>query len=147
MHRTLVINDTLSIPIRLTFGAMRLYRAEFNGDLITDLSAAQDALHPDPIRDALKNADLSGLSLEEMQTEIMKHIDIRELNQTRLPSAETQEKALRCVWALAKNADPKLPAFGAWCDSFEILLPLPAMVEACVGMLSEASGATVELKN
>lgn len=128
---------------------MRIYRSEFNGDLIADLSEAQEALHPDPIRKAMEHMDLSGRQLtpEELQSEILSHIDYRDFSENRLPSFDSQEKALRYIWALAKNANHDLTGFEDWCDGFEEWLPLPAIIDACVQIFGEACLASIELKN
>ena len=152
MEKTIVVhaNDKeIEIPVAASMAALALYRAEFTADLIRDLNEIYQDLHTDPFVEAMKRAkiDPQKMSQEEMAEKIMQNIDYTQLNsQEMLPDYETQIRALRIIWAMAKTADKRLIGFDDWCSSFD-QLPIRNLVDLIYKIWNEANTITVELKN
>lgn len=152
MKRIIVIHTDdkdIEIPVKASMAALGIYRAEFSSDLIKDLNAVYQALHPDPFADAMKKIDYKPdeMDNEALTNAILSNLDYQKLNESEtLPDGELLTKALQIVWAMAKAADKGFKSFSTWCESFD-LLPVKGMVERCNEIWTAANRCTVELKN
>lgn len=152
MKRIIVIHTDdkdIEIPVKASMAALGIYRAEFSSDLIKDLNAVYQALHPDPFADAMKKIDYrpGEMDDEALKNALLSNVDYRQLSDSEtLPDGELLTKALQIVWAMAKAADKGLKSFGVWCESFD-LLPVKGIVERCNEIWTAANRCTVELKN
>lgn len=156
MERTIIVrneDEDIEIRVKASNFALRTYRAEFNADLIRDLSEIQDKLHPDLFMDAVKKAGVNpgDLDKEELLNLVVSNIDLSRIDDQGnekqiIPDAETQIKIMQIVWVMAKAADRKVPGFEAWCDDLDIL-PSANLFDRCYEMWQKATEGTVEIKN
>ena len=148
MEKTIIVNGT-EIPVKASMGALQLYRAQFNSDLIQDLNEIHDKLHPDPFMDAIKKAGINPgqLDQDEITKAILQNVDYSVFNnEDALPDADTQIKTLQIVWVMAKTAGNGVKRFDLWCDDFGFL-PIRDMADRCYEIWQEANTGTVEIKN
>ena len=156
MERTFIVHteekDT-EIRVKASNFTLRLYRAEFNADLIKDLTEIHDKLHPDLFIEAIKKAgiDPSEVSQDELVNIVIKNMDYSQLNadgteRPVLPDADTQIRIMQIIWTMARTADKNIKSFEDWCDEFD-LLPMADLADQCYEMWNRASSGTVELKN
>ena len=150
--RIIVIKDdekTTEIAVKATIKAMEIYRAEFNGDLIKDLTEANAELNPDPFNEAMKRVQLSASEVtpEIVQQKILENLDLSAYNtEGKIAGEEIQLKVMRIFWAMARAADPQTSGFDSWLDGFDVL-PVRQICEKIHQIWIEASTITVEIKN
>ena len=152
MKKTIIIRaeeNDIEIPVKANMAALALYRAEFTGDLIKDLSEVYTELHPDPFAAAMQkiNYDPDEMDQDELAALLMKNVDYQHLSGLdQLPDESAVIKTLQILWAMAKAADRHLESFGEWSESFD-LLPVKGLIERCNEIWTAANMTTVELKN
>ena len=134
----------------MTMNAGRIYRQQFQRDLIEDLSDIYQKLNPS-IYDSI---DLSGLQTEgKTEEEITQQIIEKALpvwSETRknmLLSFSDTERASQIVWAFAKNADKDLPGYEKWIEGFDYILPIKEIITALYSAWNDSAKPTVEVKN
>lgn len=156
MEKTIIVHSgdkETEIPVKASMAALRIYRAEFNADLIQDLTAVYEASHYDPYLEAVKKSNLNpnGLTRDELIAAVMENIDYSSIdaNGDALPvvlDGVTRLKAYQCIWAMAKAANKQTERFDDWCDLLDVM-PIGDVVEQCMQMWNLASAGTIELKN
>lgn len=145
------INDQeFNLIADMTMNAGRIYRKQFQRDLIKDLSEIYQKVNPN-IYDHL---DLSGIQTEgKTEDEITDQIISKaipvwsETQRKTMLSFDDTEQASRIIWAFAKNADKDLPGCDEWMDSFDFILPIKEIITALYGAWNDSAKATVEVKN
>lgn len=134
----------------MTMNAGRIYRKQFQRDMVKDLSEIYQKVNPS-IYDHL---DLSGIQTEgKTEDEITEQIISRaipvwsETQKNTMLSFEDTERASQIIWAFVKNADKDLPGFEEWMDSFDFILPVKEIIIALYGAWNDSAKPTVEVKN
>lgn len=156
MERTILINangEDIEIQVKATMATLRLYRAEFGTDLIKDLTAVHEQLHPDPFSDAMRKAriDITAASQEELYSAILANVDFTKIDENgdgfvEIPDGATQMTVMQVLWAMAKTAAGSTKRFDLWCDDFDVL-PIRNIADLCFEIWRQANTGTVELKN
>lgn len=140
----------LQIPVRITFKAARIYRAEFGNDLIEDLTDTNQRLsgiNMTQIWASMRGKDID-LSDEKAVTQaILSEVNFADIGTDRPLTFEETERSARIVWAFAKADNPSLPGVEDWIDSFEGVLPFREIVGTLYSLWIEATATTVTLKN
>lgn len=156
MRRELVIKnenaEPIIIPIRMTISALRMYRTEFGRDFIQDLVDLHEKLNPDPLRKAMSRLRIdatkaAGMTQKEISGLIMENVDFTELAADSHLTGEETDRALQLVYVLAKNADSELKPFENWADSFDVLLPVKSLIDACFDLWNQSNETSIEIKN
>lgn len=142
--------EKISLPVRLTLRAARIYRTEFGRDLIRDLTETQREISR-PIQQALKSVKLPpqalGLEGDALEKYVLDQVDLSSVIAIE-PLADGQiDIGAQCIWAFAKNADEDLPEFSKWLDIFDVVLPVQELCSTLFELWHAATRTTIEIKN
>ena len=144
-------DQEISLDVNLTNRAGRIYRQQYNRDLLKDMSDIYKKLHRSMFAGIdLKGVDLSGKTEAEISAEIMKHVDLAEVlenQETAYLDFEESERAGQVIWAFVKNKAADIPNYEEWIDSFDFILPVGEIVNALYDAWHKSAQPTVELKN
>ena len=138
----------ISLVADLTLKACRIFRQQFSEDLLLQMKNIYKAWNKSPF----EGIDLTGVTVEgkteqEIYAQLLNKIDVSKLTEIRELTAEETEMGYKVIWAFAKNADPALPGFDEWADSFEYILPIGEIVSALYKAWNESAKPTIEIKN
>lgn len=143
-------DQEFNLIINMTMNAGRIYRQQFQRDLVKDLSELYEKFNPS----IFDNIDLKGIETEgKAEEEITQQIITRaypvwaEAQKKIIPSYEDIERTGQILWAFAKNADMNLPGYEKWIDEFDYILPTKEIVIALYGAWNDSAKPTVEIKN
>lgn len=141
----------VTIPVRISLRAGRIYRTEFGRDLIADLATLHQAIEGNWQTEIFK--ELSRNQVDRKNSAAIEAFfearpDLMLLMNDRVLSFDETETGLRILWAFAKNHDETIrKGVEEWADSFEAVLPVRALIEIVYGLWATASAPTVALKN
>lgn len=143
-------DQEFDLTINMTMNAGRIYRQQFQRDLIKDLAELYQKFNLS-IYDSI---DLKGIETEgKTEEEITQQIITRafpawsEAQRKITPTYEDTERTGQILWAFAKNADMNLPGYEKWIDEFDYILPTKEIVIALYGAWNDSAKPTVEIKN
>lgn len=141
-------NEEVILPANLTLKACRIFRQQFGEDILQSMQNIYKAYNKSPF----EGIDLTGVVVEgkteqEIYNQLLSKIDVSKLNEIRELTAEQTETGYKVIWAFAKNADPDLPGFEDWADSFDYILPVGQIVSALFEAWSKSAKPTIEIKN
>ena len=151
MKITLKLNNETgseNLAINMTMNAARIYRQEFNRDLLKDMNEIYWKVN----RSVFEGVDLSGIdtskSENEITAEIIQRAQLNILSESKndLDFDET-ERGCMVLWAFTKNADAKTLEFNEWFGSFDYVLPIAEIITALYEAWHKTAAPTVELKN
>lgn len=137
--------------VKLTLGAARIYAAQFNRDLPTDLYDLATEINSKPIQKALKTMKLGGKNIAKMsdadfQAVLMENIDVAELITERPLTLDQCDRGVNIIWAFAKNADAAIPLPEPWTDGFT-QFPIRKYINNLFDLWTAVQNGTIELKN
>ena len=144
-------DQDIALKANLTNHAGRIYRQQYNRDILKDMSAIYKKLHKSPFDGIdMSGIKINGASEQEIYEQIMAKVDV-----TKLLSAQTEnvldfedtETGGQIIWAFVKNADKDTPNYEEWIDSFGFVLPIGGIVSALYEAWTKSAVPTVELKN
>jgi len=139
-----------TLEVNLANRAGRIYRQQFNRDLLKDMSEIDRKLHKSPFEGLnIQDIEITGKTDQEIYEQIVSRIDVSkflEQNNTPLDFEET-ETCGHIIWAFAKNKDEKIPNYEEWIDSFDFVLPVGEIVTALYEAWGKSAKPTIELKN
>lgn len=141
----------VTIPVRISLRAGRIYRTEFGRDLIADLATLHQAIEGNWQTEIFK--ELSRNQVDRKNSAAIEAFfearpDLMLLMNDRVLSFDETETGLRILWAFAKNHDETIrKGVEEWADSFEAVLPVRDLIEIVYGLWATASAPTVALKN
>ena len=143
-------DQEFNLTINMTMNAGRIYRQQFQRDLIKDLTELYQKFNLS-IYDSI---DLKGIETEgKTEEEITQQIITRafpvwsEAQKKMIPTYEDTERTSQILWAFAKNADQDLPGCDEWIDGFDYILPTKEIIIALYNAWNESAKPTVEIKN
>ena len=155
MNITLKMNiqdQDFELVCNLTNHAGRIYRQQFNRDILKDMNEVYRQLHKSPFEGIdLVDIDVNGKTEQEIYEQILSKVDVSKLielqtNQTAM-SFEDTETCGHIIWAFVKNADKNTPTYEQWIDDFDFVLPVGEIVSALHEAWTKSAVPTVELKN
>lgn len=154
MERVLEIKSgegSVTIPIRISLRAGRIYRTEFGRDLIADLAELYQVITGDWQTDIFKELSRNKVDLKDnsaVEAFFEARPELMLLMNDRVLSFDETETGLRILWTFAKNHDDTIKKdVEAWADSFETVLPVRELIEVVYRLWTTASTPTVALKN
>ena len=142
----------IDLEVNLTNRAGRIYRQQYNRDLLKDMSELYKKLNKSPLDGIdMTGVEIKGKTEEEIYEQLIGRVDVAKLmnaqaDQIMLDFEET-ERAGQIIWSFAKNRDEKLPNYEKWIDSFDFILPVDKIVSALYEAWGKAAQPIVELKN
>ncbi len=138
------------LKVNMTLKAGRIYRQQFQRDLVKDMSEIYKIANPS-VYDGLNlsGIDANGKSEEEIYEQILSKVDLGQLMERRNKELDYQhtEQASQIIWAFAKNADDDLPGYEDWIDGFDFVMPVKEIVSTLYEAWSESAKPTIEIKN
>lgn len=143
-------DQEVDLIANLTMNAGRIYRQQFQRDLIQDLSEIHQIINPNVFdKIDLTKIDTEDKTEEEVQQQIIaKAYPIWvETQKNNILSFNDTERASQIIWAFAKNADNGLPGYEDWIDSFDYILPIKPIIIALYDAWHDSAKPTVEVKN
>lgn len=139
-----------SLEVNLANRAGRIYRQQFNRDLLKDMSEIYKKLHKSPFEGInIGDIDLTGKTEKDIYEQLISRVDITKFidqNNVALDFEET-ETCGKIIWAFAKNRDEKIPNYEDWIDSYDFVLPVGEIVSALYEAWGKSAQPTIELKN
>ncbi len=152
MNITLKMNEINEIiKVSMTMNGARIYRQNYNRDMLKDMESIYAKLHKSPF----EGIDLNGIVVEgkteqEIYDQIISKVDVRKFlatqNKENLDFDET-ERGAQIIWAFAKNADKNIPDFEEWIANFDYILPVGDIVSELYDAWHKSAMPTIELKN
>ena len=140
-----------NLEVNLANRAGRIYRQQFNRDLLKDMSDIYKKLHKSPFEGLnIQDIEIEGKTEQEIYQQIISKIDLSkflEKNMNAPLDFEETERSGQIIWAFAKNRDEKIPNYDDWVDSFDFVLPVGEIVTALYEAWGKSAMPTVELKN
>lgn len=141
-------NEKLDLTVNLTLRACRIFRQQFQADLLQEMQNIYKAYNKSPF----EGMDLTGVTVEgkteqEIYAQLINKIDVSKLSELRELTADQTETGYKIIWAFAKNADPSLPGFDEWSESFDYILPIGKIVSTLFEAWNKSAQPTIELKN
>ena len=143
-------DQEFSLKADMTLNAGRIYRQQYQRDLIDDLADVYQKLNPS-IYDKI---DFSGIDVnEKTEEELTNEIIARALpvwsesRKNLVINFEVTERANQIIWAFAKNADKSLPGFDEWIDNFDFILPIQDIIPALYDAWNNSARPIIEVKN
>lgn len=140
-----------NLEVNLANRAGRIYRQQFNRDLLKDMSDIYKKLHKSPFEGLnIQDIEIEGKTEQEIYQQIISKIDLSkflEKNMNAPLDFEETERSGQIIWAFAKNRDEKIPNYEDWVDSFDFVLPVGEIVTALYEAWGKSAMPTVELKN
>ena len=141
----------IDLEVNLTNRAGRIYRQQYNRDLIKDMSDIYKKL----VKSPFEGVDLTGLKIvdkteTEIYDQIMERMDVAKMMTTNdqiVLDFEDAERAGQIIWAFVKNRDEKLPNYEEWIDSFDFVFPVEKIIPALYDAWGKSAQPTIELKN
>lgn len=147
------VNDQdIELKTNLTNSAGRIYRQQFNRDLLRDMAEIYKKMNKSPFDGVdMTGIDFSGKTEQELYQELMNRVDLSKLVEARSElnalDFEETERGEQITWAFAKNADKNLPNYTEWSDSLDYILPVGDIVSALYEVWGKSAQPTIELKN
>lgn len=143
-------DQDFDLVVDMTMNAGRIYRQQFQSDLIQDLSEIYQKTNLN-IFDKIDftKIDTEGKTEEEVKQQIIeKAYPIwSEAQKNNTLSFTDTERATQIIWAFVKNADKDLPGYEEWVDGFDFILPIKEIITALYNAWNESAKPTVEIKN
>ena len=145
-------NQEFEINANLTNNAGRIYRQQFNRDILKDMNEMYKQLHKSPFEGIdLSGIDVNGKNEQEIYDQILAKVDVSKLVSAQMEqnviSFDDTETCGHIIWAFVKNADKNTPAYEQWIDDFDFVLPVGEIVSALHEAWTKSAVPTVELKN
>ena len=144
-------DQEFTLNANLTNAAGRIYRQQFNRDLLKDMAEIYKILHRSPFEGiSMEGIDVNGKTEQEIYEQLVSKIDIPSIltyrTETNL-NFEEEERGGQIIWAFAKNADKTIPNYTDWIDSFDFVLPVGDIVSVLYEAWNHSAQPTIELKN
>lgn len=143
-------NGDDGIQVKLTLGAARIYQAQFNRDLFTDLYDLAVEINSRAIDKAMKsvklNRGIEKMTAEQITENIIANIDVADILVEKPMTLEQCDRAVNVIWAFAKNADSTIPLADKWIDTFDVF-PIRVLINQLFDNWTAAQNGTIELKN
>lgn len=145
-------DQEFALEANLSNRAGRIYRQQFNRDLLKDMSELYKKTH----RSIFDGVDMTGIDLkgkteQEIYEQILSRVDVAKfaesLNESQTLSFEETDRCGQIVWAFVKNKDINTPNYEEWIDSFDFILPVIDISNALFEAWNKSAQPTIELKN
>ena len=145
-------DQDFDLDVNLANRAGRIYRQQFNRDILKDMGELYKKLHKSPF----EGVDMSKINVnvdseQEIAEQILASVDIPKLLNERMTqeilSFEETEKASQIIWAFVKNKDNDTPNYEEWIDGFDFILPVEKIIIALYEAWGKSAQPTIELKN
>lgn len=145
-------DQDFTLEVNLANRAGRIYRQQYNRDLLKDMDEIYKKLH----KTLFDGIDMTGVELEgkteqEIYSQLLARVDISKIIQSEAHENaldfEEEERAGQIIWAFVKNKDEKTPNYEEWIDSYEFILPVGDIVCALYDAWGKSAKPTIELKN
>lgn len=129
--------DFAGTPVELnsSMGWLLLYKEQFGHDILPDLMPAVDSVFGLGV-DLIKEVDMDEITVWELLQKLDKDMVSEALATASGLGATTM---VQILWALAKNADPRIPGPIEWINSFDtvpldkVFMPvLYLIVDSCL---------------
>jgi hypothetical protein len=145
-------DQEFALEANLSNRAGRIYRQQFNRDLLKDMTDLYKKTHKSIFDSAdLTGIDLKGKTEQEIYEQILSRVNMAEfiesLNESRTLSFEETDRCGQIVWAFVKNKDINTPNYEEWIDSFDFILPVIDISNALFEAWNKSAQPTIELKN
>lgn len=145
-------DQDVSLEANLSNKAGRIYRQQFNRDLLEDMNAIYDKTHKSPFDGIdMTGLQLSGKSEQEIYEQLLSRVDMSKMLSAREAkntlTFEETERGGQIIWAFVKNKDKDIPNYEKWIDEFEYILPVADIVNALYEAWSKSAQPTIEIKN
>ena len=142
-------NGERAIPVKLTLSAARIYQAQFNRDLFSDLHELAMAINSDYLQEAVKLLnydDIKAKTPDELMKKVIENLDLGQIAVDRPLTLAECERGLEIVWAFAKNADKSIPLSDDWLDSLDVF-PVRILINQLFDKWTAVQNGTIDLKN
>lgn len=145
-------DQEFALEANLSNRAGRIYRQQFNRDLLKDMSELYKKTHRSIFDGVdMTGIDLKGKSEQEIYEQILSRVDVAKfaesLNESQTLSFEETDRCGQIVWAFVKNKDINTPNYEEWIDSFDFILPVIDISNALFEAWNKSAQPTIELKN
>ena len=145
-------DQEFALEANLSNRAGRIYRQQFNRDLLKDMTVLYKKTHKSIFDSAdLTGIDLKGKTEQEIYEQILSRVNMAEfiesLNESQTLSFEETDRCGQIVWAFVKNKDINTPNYEEWIDSFDFILPVIDISNALFEAWNKSAQPTIELKN
>lgn len=141
-----------ALEANLSNRAGRIYRQQFNRDLLKDMTDLYKKTH----KSIFDGVDLTGIDLkdkteQEIYEQILSRVNMAEfiesLNKSQSLTFEETDQCGQIVWAFVKNKDADTPNYEDWIDSFDFILPVVDISNTLFEAWNKSAQPTIELKN
>lgn len=145
-------DQEFALEANLSNRAGRIYRQQFNRDLLKDMSELYKKTHRSIFDGVdMTGIDLKGKSEQEIYEQILSRVDVAKfaesLNESQTLSFEETDRCGQIVWAFVKNKDINTPNYEEWIDNFDFILPVIDISNALFEAWNKSAQPTIELKN
>ena len=145
-------DQEFALEANLSNRAGRIYRQQFNRDLLKDMSELYKKTHRSIFDGVdMTGIDLKGKSEQEIYEQILSRVDVAKfaesLNESQTLTFEETDRCGQIVWAFVKNKDINTPNYEEWIDSFDFILPVIDISNALFEAWNKSAQPTIELKN
>lgn len=145
-------NQEFTLNVNLTNAAGRIYRQQYNRDILKDMSEIYKKMHRsyfDGIN--MDGIEIDGKTEQEIFDQLLSRVDVpkllKEKSEIETLSFEETDRCGQIVWAFAKNADKDTPYYEEWIDNFDFILPVIDIVCELYEAWNKSAQPTIELKN
>lgn len=141
-----------TLEVNLANRAGRIYRQQFNRDILKDMTDLYKKLHKSPFDVIdMSRIEYDGKTDQEIYAQIVENVDVTKLlmdqdDATALSFEET-ERAGQIIWAFVKNRDANTPNYEDWIDEYDFILPVDQIVSSLFEAWNKSAQPTIELKN
>lgn len=145
-------DQEFNLDVNLANRAGRIYRQQFNRDLLRDMTEIYKKLHKSPFDGIdMSGIDLDGKTEKEIYEQLLSRVDMAQYledhtEKNQLDFTET-ERAGQIIWAFVKNNDDKTPNYEDWIDGYDFILPVGEIVSVLYEAWGKSAQPTIELKN
>lgn len=144
--------EVFTLDLNLANRAGRIYRQQFERDILKDMSDLYRKLHRNPLDIFdLTGFDAEGKTEEEIHDELMSRVNVDKLMTFQSESIpldfEETERAGQIIWAFAKNRKESIPSYEDWIDEFDFVLPVEKIIPALYEAWGKSAKPIIELKN
>lgn len=140
-----------NLDVNLANRAGRIYRQQFNRDLLKDMGEVYKKLHRSPFDGiTISDIDLKDKTEQEIYDQLMSRVDLSKFidaNEANVLSFEETEQCGKIIWSFVKNKDENTANYEEWIDSFDFILPVGEIVCALYEAWGKSAQPTIEIKN
>ena len=145
-------DQEINLEVNLANRVGRIYREQFNRDLLRDMGELYKKLNKNPFEGVdLNGIDIVNNSWENISNELLSRVDVSKyLSENNIDNDldfEETERAGQIIWAFVKNRNNDIPNYEEWIDEFDFILPVGEILTALYEAWEKSAKPTIEIKN